>query len=51
MKILCKRCGSEYEWESPDIFMHPEGYSINFTCRDCLKQTRPYTKGKISLKS
>ncbi len=51
MKVLCRRCGNEYEWESQDIFLHPDGYTINFICRDCLKQTKPYKKAKISLKN
>jgi len=51
MKVLCKRCGNEFEWESSDIFVQPDGYTINFTCRDCIKETRLYIKGKISLKS
>jgi ribosomal protein S27E len=51
MKVLCKRCGNEFEWESSNIFAQPDGYTINFTCRDCLKETRLYKKGKISLKN
>ncbi|HUS98701.1 MAG TPA: hypothetical protein VMY59_00080 [Candidatus Thermoplasmatota archaeon] len=51
MNVLCKRCGNEFEWESNNIFVQPEGYTMNFTCRDCIKQTRLYKKGKISLKS
>jgi ribosomal protein S27E len=51
MKVLCKRCGHEFEWESCNIFVQPDGYTMNFTCRDCIKETRLYKKGKISLKS
>jgi len=51
MKVLCKRCGNEFEWASSDIFVQPDGYTMNFTCRDCIKKTRLYKKGKISLKS
>ncbi|MBN1860505.1 MAG: hypothetical protein JW840_03490 [Candidatus Thermoplasmatota archaeon] len=50
MKVLCKRCGNEFDWESIDIFVHPDGYTMNFTCRECLKQTRLVKKGKIQLK-
>ncbi|MBN1280411.1 MAG: hypothetical protein JXA00_02050 [Candidatus Thermoplasmatota archaeon] len=51
MKVLCKVCKQEFDWQSNDIFMHPDGYTMSFTCRHCLKHTRAYQKGKLSLKS
>ena len=50
MKVLCHICGKEFDWSSEDIFVQPYGYTIDFTCRECLKMTRKYRKEKISLK-
>lgn len=49
MKVFCDTCKKEFDWDSEDIFMHPYGYTIDFTCRDCLKESKKYQKGKITL--
>jgi hypothetical protein len=52
MQVICRKCGKEFDWDSPDIFMLPAQYSygLDFECRDDLKNTRAYKKGKTTLK-
>ena len=52
MQVLCRKCGREFDWDSPDIFLVPSsyGYGLDFECRDDLKKRRPYKTGKLTLK-
>lgn len=52
MQVICRKCGREFDWDSTDIFMVPSsyGYGLDFECRDDLKNSRGYKKGKIQLK-
>jgi hypothetical protein len=50
MKIICRKCRNEFDWNSDDIFVQPSGYTIDFTCRNCIKETRSYKKNKLGLK-
>jgi hypothetical protein len=49
MRVICRVCGKEFDWNSEDIFVAPSGYSVDFTCRECLKNSRKYRKDKIAL--
>jgi hypothetical protein len=53
MQVICRKCGREFDWDSPDIFMVPSSYGyggLDFECRDDLKNSRAYKKGKMQLK-
>jgi len=49
MNVICSNCKEEFDWNSQNIFLIPQGGfwlvgdNITFNCRKCLKETE---KGK-----